>query len=574
TRALDAHESQFYEWLPWTSHRLADVPTDPQERLRWLGKVRKRPVTSEIRNSLVRWYGNRRGSAVLQAEAFELCEYGRQPGVSEIKRLFPMLPPDPQKDNTLRAVSANAPITIDGKLTESLYELAPKLMLQNSLDPEEMLTNQYTTYAQIGYDHENLYIAFSCDDRDIWCTFSERDQRLWEQEVVEVFIDTDENPLDYVEIEVSPTNILYDSWITDPKNITRETADYNIKGIETAVHVEGTTDDRSDQDTRWTVEMSIPLNELTQASARTGQEWKINFYRINHDAHGPRLLAYSPTEGSFHTPERFVPILLDPASEEEWIPLFNGKDLNDWQVKIRGYELNDNYASTFRVEDGTMTVSYDQYEGDYDARFGHIFYKDPFSYYRIRIEHRFIGDQVPGGPGWAYRNSGVMLHCQAPETMLKDQDFPISIEAQMLGGNGKDMRSTMNLCTPGTNVVMDGDLFAPHCINSRSSTYHGDVWVSAEALVLGDSSITHFVQGQPVIEYENPQFGGGNVNPFDDSLMKEGDLISGGYISLQSESHPIQFRSVELLNLEGCMDPKASNYKSYFVKDKPESCKY
>lgn len=241
------------------------------------------------------------------------------------------------------------------------------------------------------------------------------------------------------------------------------------------------------------------------------------------------------------------------AHTDDWIQLFNGKDLNDWKVKITGYPLGENFGNTFRVEEGKMKVSYDGYE-DFQERFGHIFYKDKFSYYLLAVEYRFVGDQVAGGPGWAIRNSGAMLHCQAPETMGVDQDFPISVEVQFLGGNGHDERTTANLCTPGTNVVMEGKLFTNHCVNSTSKTYHGDQWVRVEVLVLGDSLMEHIIDGQTVLKYEKPQIGGGNVINFDPSVKKDGMLLHEGYISLQSESHPIEFRKVELFNLERYAD--------------------
>lgn len=262
----------------------------------------------------------------------------------------------------------------------------------------------------------------------------------------------------------------------------------------------------------------------------------------------------------------------DPA-KEDWIQLFNGKDLNNWLPKITGYPLNENYGNTFRVENGVMKVSYDQYT-EFGQRFGHIFYRDPFSYYRIRVEYRFTGPQAPKGPAWARRNSGIMVHCQTPQSMTKDQNFPISIEVQLLGGLGEGDRSTMNLCTPGTNVVMDGKLVTKHCIQSTSKTYDGDGWVSAEARVLGDSETTHFVEGQEVLRYNLPQVGGDGVTNFDPGAKKDGLLLHGGYISLQSESHPVEFRKVELLNLEGCMDPTAKNTKSYFVKADNTQCVY
>lgn len=262
----------------------------------------------------------------------------------------------------------------------------------------------------------------------------------------------------------------------------------------------------------------------------------------------------------------------DPE-QEEWIRLFNGKDLHDWNIKISGYDLNDNYGNTFRVENGKMKVSYDQYNA-FDRRFGHIFYKNPFSYYRLRVEYRFTGDQCPGGPDWAFRNSGIMIHGQTAESMRKGQDFPISIEVQLLGGSGSGERTTANLCTPGTHVVMNGKLYTDHCTNSSSKTYHGDQWVTVEVIALGDSLITHIVEGESVLTYTKPQIGGGVVNDYNDWAKKDGSLLEEGTISLQSESHPVEFRTVELLNLKGCMDPKASNYKSYYLKADNSKCTY
>lgn len=262
----------------------------------------------------------------------------------------------------------------------------------------------------------------------------------------------------------------------------------------------------------------------------------------------------------------------DP-DKKDWVQLFNGKDLKDWKVKIRGYALGDNYGNTFRVENGVMKVGYEKYD-KFNERFGHMFYKQKFSHYIIAAEYRFVGDQATGGPNWATRNSGIMLHCQSPESMGKDQDFPISIEAQLLGGLGKGARTTANLCTPGTNVEMDGKLFTPHCINSKSKTYDGDQWVRVEILVDGDKQIKHMVNGETVLTYEKPQVGGGNVSGHDPAVKKDGMLLSEGYISLQSESHPVEFRKVELLNLVGCMDAKATNFKSYYLKADNSKCRY
>ena len=262
-----------------------------------------------------------------------------------------------------------------------------------------------------------------------------------------------------------------------------------------------------------------------------------------------------------------------PAPDrKEWIQLFNGRDLEGWDLKIRGRDLNDNWANTFRVEDGLLKVRYDGYDA-FDDRFGHIFYRQAFSHYVVAVEYRFVGDQVSGGPGWALRNSGIMVHSQSARAMGKYQDFPISIEVQLLGGAGSGERTTANLCTPGTHVVMDGKLFTPHCVNSRSRTYHGDQWVRVEVVVLGDSLIRHIVNGDTVMTYSKPQIGGGTVNQFDPAAKKDGAPLTEGYIALQSESHPIDFRKVEILDLVGCTDPKAANYRSYYVRSDPARCR-
>jgi hypothetical protein len=231
--------------------------------------------------------------------------------------------------------------------------------------------------------------------------------------------------------------------------------------------------------------------------------------------------------------------LASTAQAEEWIQLFNGRDLTGWTPKITNHPLGENYANTFRVENGVLKVSYDGYK-TFDGQFGHLFYKVPFSHYRLIVEYRFVGQQAPGAPGdWANRNSGVMFHSQDPKTMTLDQKFPTSIEAQLLGGlsDGK-ARSTMNMCSPGTQIVFKGALYTEHCLYSSSKTFDGDQWVRAELLVSGSGKVVHSVNGEKVLEYTKPQ-------------LDDGTLLESGYIALQSESYPIEFRKVELLNLAG-----------------------
>jgi hypothetical protein len=238
----------------------------------------------------------------------------------------------------------------------------------------------------------------------------------------------------------------------------------------------------------------------------------------------------------------------DKPQDGEWIQLFNGKNLDGWTPKIRYHEAGDNFNNTFRVEDGVLKVSYDQYD-EFKETFGHLFYKEPFSDYLLRIEYRFTGEQVKGGPGWAVRNSGVMLHGESPATMGKDQDFPASIEVQFLGGSGKEERSTANLCTPGTNVVMDGKLITQHCTKSKSKTYHGDQWVTIEIEVRGNKLMRHVIDGQSVLEYTEPQLDDRDAHARELITKAGTKALSGGTISLQSESHPIEFRRVELKKL-------------------------
>jgi len=268
-----------------------------------------------------------------------------------------------------------------------------------------------------------------------------------------------------------------------------------------------------------------------------------------------------------------LPVRAGGPDDREWIQLFDGKSLDGWTPKFKGYEAGVNFRDTFRVEDGVLKVSYDKYDR-FENQFGHLFYRTPFSHYVIAVEYRFVGASTPGAPDWAFRNSGVMLHGQTPSSMPKDQDFPISIEVQFLGGDGSAERHTGNLCTPGTHVVLNGKLETEHCIDSTSKTFHGDQWVRVEAEVHGGGLVIHRVNGEEVLRYEKPQIGGGVVSDHDPAVKKDGQLLERGTISLQAESHAIEFRKVELLNLAGCTDPNALNYKSYFEKSDPSACRF
>ncbi|WP_333820080.1 3-keto-disaccharide hydrolase [Ohtaekwangia sp.] len=262
------------------------------------------------------------------------------------------------------------------------------------------------------------------------------------------------------------------------------------------------------------------------------------------------------------------------AHKKEWIKLFNGRDINDWIVKIHHHDVGVNFGNTFRVKDGIIQVRYDQY-GDFNDQFAHLYYKQPFSYYHLKVEYRFTGQLQKGAPDYTLRNSGIMFHSQDPRTMPKEQDWPISVEMQLLGGLGDGKpRTTGNMCSPGTAIVYEGKLDERHCINSTSKTYDGDQWVHAELIVLGDSLITHIINGNTVMRYSKPQMAGGVVKNYDSTIWQPGKPLREGFIALQSEGQPVDFRNVEILPLKGCMDPNAVNYKDYYVASDPASCRY
>lgn len=239
------------------------------------------------------------------------------------------------------------------------------------------------------------------------------------------------------------------------------------------------------------------------------------------------------------------------VTADEWTPLFNGKDLSGWTPKIRSYDLGDNYADTFRVEDGLLKVRFDKYDLPYRDRFGHLFYEKSYSHYRLRVECRSVGEQVEGGAGWAFRNNGLMLHSQAPASMGLDQSFPVSLELQILAARDDGRpRTTANLCTPGTHVKLDGKLHTPHCTDSTSPTIpHGD-WVTIEAEVHGGQRVRHFVNGQQVLEFTDPVLDENDADA--KRLLADGAAksLSEGFISIQAESAPYDFRKIEIMPLD------------------------
>jgi len=238
------------------------------------------------------------------------------------------------------------------------------------------------------------------------------------------------------------------------------------------------------------------------------------------------------------------------ASDSAWIKLFNGTNINDWIVKIHHHAPGVNFGNTFRVVDSVIQVRYDEY-GDFNDQFAHLYYKTPFSHFHLKLDYRFVGELQQGAPEYTLRNSGVMFHSQDPRSMPTEQNWPISVEMQFLGGLGDgNPRPTGNMCSPGTDIVFEGKVYDGHCLNSTSKTYDGDQWVHAELIVLGDSLITHIINGDTVLQYSKPTMGGGVVQGYDSTRWIPGQPLTSGYIALQSEGQPIDFKNVELLNLE------------------------
>lgn len=235
--------------------------------------------------------------------------------------------------------------------------------------------------------------------------------------------------------------------------------------------------------------------------------------------------------------------------EAQEISLFNGKDLEGWIPKIYHHETGDNFANTFRVKDGILQIRYDEYK-DFGDRFGHLFYETPFSSFHLKFEYRFTGIWRPDAPVYTKLNSGIMFHSQSPESILKEQNWPISVEMQLLAEEKVGVpRPTGNMCSPGTDVVFEGKIDPRHCINSSSRTYKNDEWVKAELIVHADSLIQHVINGEVVLEYSQPTIGGGVAEGYDPAIWQPGLSLKSGYIGLQSEGQEIDFRNIRIIKL-------------------------
>lgn len=238
-------------------------------------------------------------------------------------------------------------------------------------------------------------------------------------------------------------------------------------------------------------------------------------------------------------------VLTKQAEKKKWVTLFNGKNLDNWTPKVVGHPLGENFGNTFRVADGILSTRYDQYDS-FNNRFGALYYNKKFTNYRLKVEYRFVGNLTPGAPSWGFRDGGIQYHCQDPASVALDQLFPVCLEFNLLGGNGKDDRANGEICASGIYVAMNGKRNSSYCTPPTvKRTFHGDQWVTAE-IEVRDGKITHYLNGEKVLEFENPRYDPGNING-KKFIIDGNDVVKDGYISLQSNSHPMDFRKIEIM---------------------------
>lgn len=258
-----------------------------------------------------------------------------------------------------------------------------------------------------------------------------------------------------------------------------------------------------------------------------------------HESHSEGLIGlqvHSTREPAGTLQVKWRNIRIREIPTEGWISLFDGESLDGWIPKVTGHPAGENPRDIFRVRDGLLVATHESFDA-FGDRFGHLFYGKPFSRYRLRLEYRFTGDQQPGAPDWAYRNNGVMLHAEDPAGMELNQKFPDSLEMQFLGADAGEVRPTGNVCSPGTFFFREGRRVEEHCLNAESPSLPGNQWVLAEVWVDGSGEVVHFINGREVLRYQ-------------DLHRDDGTELDRGFIALQAESHPTEFRAIELLPLD------------------------
>lgn len=269
------------------------------------------------------------------------------------------------------------------------------------------------------------------------------------------------------------------------------------------------------------------------------------------------------------------------AEDSAWVSMLNGTNLDGWTPYFSGPKLRNhlvNPDSTFKITPegwlyADIHLSYDS------TRVGHLFYtKRKLSYYMVRGVYRFTNKVL--GPGWTgadnIQNNGFMIHCAAPAEQTKD--FPPSVEVQLVGtantffnrdlvSQGWKYGTSMNLCANGITANLKGRDESSNCHhadypaawkNTEIPWEDKDGWSDATVRVLADSLFQHFIHGSKVHEYTR--------------IRRDGQPLKEGYIAVQAEGSSTQFKSLEILDLVGCMEVGKPAYRSYFVKNDPQAC--
>ncbi len=298
-------------------------------------------------------------------------------------------------------------------------------------------------------------------------------------------------------------------------------------------------------------------------------------------------------------------------NDSNWIQMLRKGDtkLSDWTPKIQGHAAGENPYNSFsygETSDGqprlivTDTVSNTSSYG-----YGHLFYKTAYSDYIVRAKYHFpTKESFAGGAGsWTIQNNGLMLHCQSAASMDKGQDYPKSIENQLIGywsyGDGSPPNTTTsNLCLVNTSVNYHGQWYSDgtghHCTqskfhslaydssttpakgaNSTNATWPGkDIWEYAMDRVIDSTSMTFYMRSRPdtawdsVLGVTQIRLGLTNTSSGPGSTT----ALGSGYISIQMEGTSTEFASIEVLNLVGCMTKTDTAYRAYFIKDDPKQC--
>lgn len=240
-----------------------------------------------------------------------------------------------------------------------------------------------------------------------------------------------------------------------------------------------------------------------------------------------------------------------------WRPLFDGKTLNGWTTKLVGYPAGQDRLQTFRVKDGVLYISYDQYEGDLKGRVAHLFTRESFRAYRLSLDYRFVGDEFPNSPRPVNPpvNNGVLFHAESAEQMELNQPYPISVEAQLVGPDPQGTpRTTGNFCERAMKMFRQ-DKLMPHCILSDAVPSPLGAWIHFDLEVTADGRVTEFINGKPVVHVDRIELNPDRTDtrlPVHSSIAAAGGklLVTGGHIALQSEGHPTEFRNIRILSLE------------------------